>query len=155
MNGYQCMELLHPKILPAKSCTQHCCPAAADRPSPSEHRNLAINWKKHYTELFLTSSLYMMSHYLVYSDCLRRESNFFGFNVPGHCLVHKSLLHCMPVRLLNGYMRAYAQIMQHMHTHKAVTGCVEAKKLLSHWRQSNYTCHQCSLFDPVFFTCSY
>ena len=33
----------------------------------------------------------------------------------------------MRVRLRNGYARAYAQIMQHTHTHKAVTGRVEAK----------------------------
>ena len=45
----------------------------------------------------------------------------------------------MRVRLRNGYTRAYAQIMQHTHTHKAVTGRVEAKKLLSRWRQSNYS----------------
>ena len=29
--------------------------------------------------------------------------------------------------------------MQQTHTHKAVTGCVEAKKLLSHRRQSDYS----------------
>ena len=44
----------------------------------------------------------------------------------------------MRVRLRNGYKQAYAQIMQHTHTHKAVTGHVEAKKLLSRQRQSNY-----------------
>ena len=75
----------------------------------------------------------------LYSDCLRRESNFFGLNAPGHCLVRVRLLHCMRVRLRNGYTRAYAQIMQHTHTHKAVTGRVEAKKLLSRQRQSNYS----------------
>ena len=32
----------------------------------------------------------------------------------------------------------YAQIMQHMHTHNAVTERVEAKKLLSRQRQSDY-----------------
>ena len=46
----------------------------------------------------------------------------------------------MRVRLRNGYTRAYAQIMQHItHTHKAVTGRVEAKKFLSRRRQSNYS----------------
>ena len=45
------------------------------------------------------------------------------------------LLHCVRVRLRNGYTRAYAQIIQHMHMHKEVTGLVEAKKLLS--RRSN------------------
>ena len=39
-----------------------------------------------------------------------------GFNAPGHCLVHVCLLHCMRVRLRNGYTQAYVQIMQHMHT---------------------------------------
>ena len=62
----------------------------------------------------------------------------FGFNAPGHCLVRVRLLHCMRVLLRNGYTRAYAQRMQHTHTHKAVTGRVETKKLLSFRRQSNY-----------------
>ena len=42
---------------------------------------------------------------------------FFGFNAPGHCLVHARLLHCICVILHNGYMRAYAEIMQHRRTH--------------------------------------
>ena len=44
----------------------------------------------------------------------------------------------MRVRLRNGYARAYAQIFQHTHTHKAVIGRVEAEKLLSRRRQPNY-----------------
>ena len=47
----------------------------------------------------------------------------------------------MRVRLRNGYTQAYVQIIQYKHMHKAVTGCVEAKKLLSHRRQSNYNLH--------------
>ena len=44
------------------------------------------------------------------------------------------------------YTQAYAQIMQHTHTHKAVTGRVEAKKLLSRWRQSKYSAvHLCQI----------
>ena len=62
----------------------------------------------------------------------------FGLNAPGHCLVRVRLLHCMRVQLRYGYTRAYAQIMQHTHTHKAVTGRVEVKKLLSRRRQLNY-----------------
>ena len=54
------------------------------------------------------------------------------------CFESSKSLHCMRVRLRNGYTQAYAQIMQHTHTHKAVTRCVEAKKLLSRRRQSNY-----------------
>ena len=74
----------------------------------------------------------------LYSDCLRQESNVLA-STRRHCLVCACLLHCMRVRLRNGYTQAYAQIMQHTHTHKTVTGCVEAKKLLSHRRQSNYS----------------
>ena len=73
------------------------------------------------------------------------RENLFGFNAPGHCLVRACLLHCMRVRLRNGYTQAYAQIMQHTHTHKAVSGRVEAKKLLSRRRQSNYSIHNLSL----------
>ena len=40
--------------------------------------------------------------------------------------------------------------MQHMRTHKAVTGRVEAKKLLSRQRQSNYSSsHACSKLSHV------
>ena len=54
--------------------------------------------------------------------------------------MHVRLLHFMRVRLRNGYTRAYTQIMQHTHTHKTMTGRVEAKKkLLSRQRQSNYS----------------
>ena len=35
----------------------------------------------------------------------------------------------MCVELCNGYTRAFARIMQHTHTHKAVTGRIEAKKV--------------------------
>ena len=71
----------------------------------------------------------------LYSDCLRQEGNFLASTRRVTCLVRVCLLHCMCVRLRNGYTQAYAQIMQHTHTHKAVTGRVEAKKLLSRWRQ--------------------
>ena len=32
--------------------------------------------------------------------------------------------------------------MQHMHTYKAVTECIEAEKVLSRRRQSEYKCHR-------------
>ena len=54
----------------------------------------------------------------------------FWLQLSGQCLVR--------VRLLDGYTQAYAQIMQHTHTHKAETRRVEAKKLLSRRRQSKY-----------------
>ena len=74
---------------------------------------------------------------LLYSDCLRQESNFLASMRPGHCLVRACLLHCMRVRLHNGYTQAYVEIMQHMHTHKAVTGHVEGKKVTLLSKQSN------------------
>ena len=80
---------------------------------------------------------------ICYVTILRLPSTrelLFGFNTPGHCLGCVRLLHRMRVRLRNGCTRAYAQIMQHMHTHMAVTGRVETKKLLSRRRQSNYSC---------------
>ena len=63
----------------------------------------------------------------------------------------------MRVQLRNGYTQDYAQIMQHTHMHNAVTGGVEAKKLLSHRRQSNYSklMLETSIFplDPLFQQC--
>ena len=53
----------------------------------------------------------------------------------------------MRVRLRNGYTRAYSQIMQHTHTHKPVTGRIEAKELLSRWRQSNYRVNKLQFAD--------
>ena len=70
-------------------------------------------------------------HLFLYSDCFRRESNFLATTRPVTAFCVCVLLHCMRVRLRNGYTRTYAQIMQHTHMHKAVTGCVEVKKLLS------------------------
>ena len=49
------------------------------------------------------------------------------------------LLHCMRMRLRNAYTQAHAQIMQHTYKHKVLTGCVEAKTLLSRQRQSQYS----------------
>ena len=65
-----------------------------------------------------------------YTPITLNESVTFWLQPPGHCLV-RVLLHCMRVRLRNGYTRVYAQIMQHTHMHNAVTRRVEAKKLLS------------------------
>ena len=48
---------------------------------------------------------------------------FFGFDAPGHCLVRACLPHCMRVWLRNGYTQAYAQIIQHTQTQKAVMTC--------------------------------
>ena len=66
------------------------------------------------------------------------REELFGFNAPRHSLVRICLLHCMRVRLRNGYTRAALANMQHMHTQKAVTGRIDSKKLLSHRRQSDF-----------------
>ena len=59
-----------------------------------------------------------------------------AWSLPGaHAL---NLLHSMFVLLRIDYTRANTQIMQHTHTHMAVTGHIETKKLLSHRRQSEY-----------------
>ena len=73
---------------------------------------------------------------------------FLAHGVPSHCRVR--LLHYMRAWLRNGYMQAYMQIMQQTHTPKAVTGCVEPKKLLSHRRQLDYSrvCLSHSPFSP-------
>ena len=88
----------------------------------------------------------------LYSDCLRRESNFLASMRQVTALCVRILLHCMRVRLRNGYTQAYAQILQHTHMHKAVTGRVEAKKLLFRRRQSNYSI---CLLTRDFHTCLY
>ena len=79
--------------------------------------------------------------YDVYSDCLRRESNFWTLT---HrvtalyvCTSCCSVCVCDCVMVIH-ITQAYVQIMQHTHTHKAVTGRIEAKKLLSRQRQSKY-----------------
>ena len=82
----------------------------------------------------------------LYSDYLRQESNFFGFDAPSHCLVCARLLQCMHVRLHNDYMPTNMQIL-HTHTHKVVTGRVEAKNVLSSRRQSNYRWHTTHMND--------
>ena len=54
--------------------------------------------------------------------------------------VHVHMLHYLHIGSLinlNHYAIAHAS-MQQAHTHKAVTGCVEAKELLSCRRQSDY-----------------
>ena len=80
------------------------------------------------------------SGYQIYFSVYRvvNERVTFWLQPPSHCLMRVRLLHCMHVRLRNGYTWAYVQIMQHTLTHKAVTRRVEAKKLLSRRRQSKY-----------------
>ena len=82
-------------------------------------------------------SNFLQTPVVLYSDCLRRERNFLAS-------ARRVTALCMPVCCIlcvcDGYTQAYVQIMQHMHMHKAVTGRVEAKKLLSRRRQSNCRC---------------
>ena len=99
------------------------------------HSLLYVVWRM---GIFQTFYLWLVSSPWVYADCLRRESNFLDSTSRVTALCMCVLLHCMRVGLHNGYTQAYAQMMQHTHTHKAVTGCLEANKWLSHRRQSNY-----------------
>ena len=71
--------------------------------------------------------------------CLQRESNFMASTSPLTALcVCVNLLHCVRVRNLAYWLYAslYASYA-HTHIHKAVTGRVEDKKLLSRQRQPN------------------
>ena len=76
---------------------------------------------------------------ICYTPIAFNERVTFWLQPPGHCLVRVRLLHCMSVQLHNGCTRPYVQIMQHTDTQKAVPRRVEAKKLLSHRRQSKYS----------------
>ena len=49
------------------------------------------------------------------------------------------LLHRMRVRLRNGYKGALHAKSPYTHMHKAVTKRIEAKKLISHRRKSDYS----------------
>ena len=92
-----------------------------------------FNLVRSFKVLSLSNHSLMMSRHLSMGLLMNRETTSCELKISRSCL-----LHCMRVRLRNGYTQAYEQIMQHRHTHKAVTGRVEAKKLLSRRRQSNY-----------------
>ena len=62
----------------------------------------------------------------------------FGFNAFGHCLVHVRMLHYLRVGSRITITQLHMHTMQQMHSHKTVTGRVEAKKLVSRRRQSEY-----------------
>ena len=72
----------------------------------------------------------------LYSDSLWRESNCLA-RAPGHRLVRVHLLHCMCVLLRNSCTQASRSNILHTHTPKAMTGRVEAKKLLPRRMQSD------------------
>ena len=75
----------------------------------------------------------------IYSDCIRRESDFLALTRPVTALcVHVCCTVCVCDCVIV-IRNIYAHIMQHTHTHKAVARYVEAKKLLSHQRQVNYS----------------
>ena len=59
----------------------------------------------------------------------------FGFSVSCHCLVRVRMLR---IGLRITIMQSHTHTMQQTLTHKAVTRRVEAKKLLSRRRQSEY-----------------
>ena len=55
-----------------------------------------------------------------------------------HCLVRVRMLHYFRVGSRITITQSHMHTMQQTHTHKVVTGCVEAKQLLSRQRQSEY-----------------
>ena len=61
-----------------------------------------------------------------------------GFKASGHCLVRVRMLHYLRVGSRIAIMQSQTHTMQQTHMHKAVNGRVEAKKLLSCQRQSEY-----------------
>ena len=67
----------------------------------------------------------------IYTPIAFDESNFLASTgwLAALCV---RVCRSMRVRLRNCCMQAYAQTLQHTRTHRAVTGRVEAKKLLSH-----------------------
>ena len=105
--------------------------------NPENHKTMRYNNSPR-----ATAKCYNLILVVYYTPIAFNEKVSFWLQSPGHCLVRVRLLHCMRVRLRNGYMQAYAQIMYHTRTHKAVTRRVEAKKLLSRRRQSKYSMHQ-------------
>ena len=60
-----------------------------------------------------------------------KRVNFFGLNTSGHCLVRVRMLHYLHVGLCITITQSHTHTMSQMHMHKAVTRCVETKKLLS------------------------
>ena len=74
----------------------------------------------------------------IYSDCLRPENNLWSTHRVTALCVRVCCIVCVCDWVMV-YTQAYVQIKQHTHTHKVVTGRVEAKKLLSHQRKSNYS----------------
>ena len=60
----------------------------------------------------------------------------FGFIASGHYLVRVRMLHYLHIGI--SITQSHTYTMQQRHTHKAVTGRVEAKKLLACQRHSEY-----------------
>ena len=82
---------------------------------------------------------------------LTREQHF-GCNASGHCLMRVRMLHYLRVGLRIIITQTNTRTMQQTHTHKSVTGHVEAKKLLSRRRQSEYSV-QVSWYQSMGETC--
>ena len=56
-------------------------------------------------------TLYWQQHHIQTKLQLPSTREFFGFNAPGHCLVHTCLMHCMCAQLRNGYTHADSQLI--------------------------------------------
>ena len=75
----------------------------------------------------------------LYSNCLWQKSKFLAST----CLVTTlCICNCCIVWVCDCVIvisKPMCKIMQYTHMHKAVTRWVEARKVLSHWRQSEYS----------------
>ena len=96
-------------------------------------RFLTHTYKKH-SITFIFKVLKTCDYSLIAFD----ERVTFCFNTSGHYLVRVHMLHYLRVGSRITIMQSHTHTMKQMHMHKAVTGHVEAKKLLSSRRQSEY-----------------
>ena len=82
--------------------------------------------------------------YIVWLPSTREQ--LCGFNASGLCLVRLRMLHYLRVGSCITFTQSHTHTMQQTRTHKAVTGRIEAKKLLSSRRQSEYS-HMTYLYN--------
>ena len=89
------------------------------------------------------------SGFVRYSLIAFAERVTFWLIASGHCLVRVRMLHYLHVGLRITITQSHTHSMQQTHTLKVVTQRVEAKKLLSRRRQSNYRCLHLKFLHPL------
>ena len=93
----------------------------------------------------------LVRYFCVKSNCLWRESNFLASarQLIALCICVCWIICAYGLRIK--ITRSHMHTMQQAHTHKAVTGCAEANKLLSRRRQSDYSKQHWTLSYDFFF----